>query len=264
MADLEPVLADLIAEGADLERMVAELPDDGWALPTPAPGWTIAHQIAHLAWTDDKAILAATDEAAFILEVKEAWTDPQGYLEAGAAAGTQTSPSALLARWQASRTELAATLRAIPVGEKRPWFGPPMGAVSMASGRLMETWAHGQDVADTLGVERPATARLWSVANIGIRARDFAFGVNDRTAPAEPFRIELTAPDGSAWVWGPADAAQRVTGTALDFCLRATQRRHRDDLGLVATGTQADEWLDIAQAFAGAPGRGREPGGVSA
>jgi uncharacterized protein (TIGR03084 family) len=105
---------------------------------------------------------------------------------------------------------------------------------------------------------------LWSVANIGIRARDFAFGVNDRTAPAEPFRIELTAPDGSAWVWGPENAAQRVSGTALDFCLRATQRRHRADLGLVATGAHADEWLDIAQAFAGPPGRGREPGGVSA
>ena len=63
---------------------------------------------------------------------------------------------------------------------------------------------------------------------------------------------------------GPEDAAQRVTGTALEFCLRATQRRHRDDLGLVAAGAQANEWLDIVQAFAGPPGAGREPGGVPA
>ena len=41
--------------------------------------------------------------------------------------------------------------------------------------------------------------------------------------------------------------------------LRVTQRLHRDDLDLVATGPVADRWLDLAQAFAGPPGGGREP-----
>jgi hypothetical protein len=40
-----------------------------------------------------------------------------------------------------------------------------------------------------------------------------------------------------------------------------TQRRHRDDLDLVAVGPDADRWLDVAQAFAGPPGEGREPSG---
>jgi hypothetical protein len=48
-----------------------------------------------------------------------------------------------------------------------------------------------------------------------------------------------------------------VTGPALDLCLLATQRRNRADLALVATGPDADAWLDIAQAFAGLPGPGR-------
>ena len=127
----------------------------------------------------------------------------------------------------------------------------------MATARLMETWAHGQDVADALGVDRPATARLRNVAHIGVRTRDFAYAIRGLTPPAEPFRVELTAPDGSAWTWGPDDAAQRVNGPALDFCLLVTQRRHRDELALRATGPDADTWLEIAQAFAGAPGPGR-------
>src|SRR5690606_30217002 len=48
MSDLHTVLDDLRAEGDDLDALVATLPDENWALPTPAEGWTIAHQIGHL------------------------------------------------------------------------------------------------------------------------------------------------------------------------------------------------------------------------
>ncbi len=84
--------------------------------------------------------------------------------------------------------------------------------------------------------------------------------MHGRPLPAEPFRVELTAPDGAIWSWGPEDAAQRVAGPALDFCLLVTQRRHREDLPLQTTGPDAAEWLTIAQAFAGPPGTGREIG----
>ena len=130
----------------------------------------------------------------------------------------------------------------------------------MATARLMETWAHGQDVADALGVRRVPTARLRHVAHIGVRARDYAFRAAGRTPPAEPFRVELTGPDGHEWTWGPDEASDRVTGAALDFCLLVTQRRHRADVDVTATGAGADAWLDIAQAFAGPPGAGRAPG----
>ncbi len=131
----------------------------------------------------------------------------------------------------------------------------------MATARLMETWAHGQDVADALGVVRTPTARLRHVAWIGHRARDYAFLVRGIPAPAEPFRVELRAPDGSLWTYGPEDAAQRVTGPALDFCLLVTQRLHRDDTDLTADGEDAERWLTIAQAFAGPAGGGRDAKG---
>ncbi len=134
-----------------------------------------------------------------------------------------------------------------------------MKPASMATARLMETWAHGQDVADALGVTREPTARLRHIAHLGLRTLGFAFTVHGLPAPERPVRLELTAPDGGAWAFGPADAQDVVTGPALDFCLLVTQRRHRDDLALTATGPVATAWLPIAQAFAGAPGNGRDP-----
>ena len=134
----------------------------------------------------------------------------------------------------------------------------------MATARLMETWAHGLDVADALGVTRKAAPRLRHVAHVAVRALHYAFAVHGRAQPTVPVRVELSGPDGQTWTWGPADAANRVTGPALDFCLRMTQRRHRDDLTLVATGEVADCWLDIGQAFAGPPGAGRAPSGARA
>jgi uncharacterized protein (TIGR03084 family) len=258
VADVKPVLADLQAESDDLDAIVAELPDEAWAAPTPSPGWTIAHQIAHLAWTDQAAVLAINDPAEFTAELQRALASIDTYVDAAATEAAKQPPADLLAQWRDGRAELAEALLACSPDTKIAWFGPPMSATSMATARLMETWAHGQDVADGLGVTRLPTPRLRHVAHIGVRTRDFAYLVRDRRPPAEPFRVELTAPDGSIWIWGEG-STQSVTGSALDFCLLVTQRRHRADLGLVANGRDAEEWLDIAQAFAGPPGPGREP-----
>lgn len=255
--DVTAVLADLTAETDELDRAVAGLAPDGWVTPTPAIGWTVAHQVSHLAWTDRMALLAATDTDGFTRLVADAAAsgDLLGHVEAGAAEGAAEPPDALLARWRAGRVELAAALAAAT--GRLPWFGPPMSATSMATARLMETWAHGQDVVDALAITRAPTARLRHVAHLGVRTRDFAYLVNGRTPPAEEFRVELTGPSGEVWTWGPDDAAQRVSGPALDFCLLATQRRNRADLALKADGPDADAWLDIVQAFAGPPGPGR-------
>lgn len=257
MSTAEPMVADLRAESDDLDSIVADLPAERWAAATPAAGWTIAHQIAHLLWTDRVALVAVTDEAGFAEVLEQAAKDPMGFVDAGADELAALPPDRLLADWRQTRIRLHAELLAVADGRKLPWFGPPMSAASMATARLMETWAHGLDVADTLGVKRPATARLRSIAHIGVRTRDFAFSINGRTPPTEPFRVELRAPDGSVWQWGPSDAAQRVTGSAEDFCMLVTQRRPRADLDVQAVGADAETWLGIAQAFAGPPGPGR-------
>ncbi|MEU6759539.1 TIGR03084 family metal-binding protein [Streptomyces sp. NPDC046685] len=254
------VFEDLRQEGEELDALVGELEPGDWARSTPSPGWTVAHQIAHLHWTDRASLLALTDATGFGALVEEAVKAPDSFVDEGAREGAALPPADLLARWRTGRAALGEALAAASPGARFPWYGPPMKAASMAGARLMETWAHGQDVADALGVRRTPTARLRHVARIGVRARDYAHAVHGLPAPAEEFRVELTSPDGSQlWTYGPPGAAQRVTGPALDFCLLATRRAHRADLALVATGRDADRWLDIAQAFAGPAGAGRAP-----
>ncbi len=251
------LVRDLGAESASLDDLVTPLAADEWATPTPAEGWTIAHQIAHLAWTDRLVLLSATDEDAFAAEASQAAADPSGYVANGAQEWAGEEPIKLLSRWRDGYIELAEAIAHLPGGAHLSWFGPAMSAASMVTARIMETWAHGEDVADALGVTRAPTQRLRHVAHIAVSARGYAFGVNRLAPPEQPIRVELTAPDGSLWTWGPEDATERVTGPALDFCLLATQRRHRDDLAVEAQGEHASTWLDLAQAFAGPPGPGR-------
>jgi uncharacterized protein (TIGR03084 family) len=257
MVDLKELLADLADESAQLDALVSPLPSADWAQATPAPGWNIGHQIAHLTWTDHVALLAATDPDAFVATVTAA-PDVTRLVDAGAEEFL-APPAELLSRWRAGRTALSDALAATPAGAKLPWYGTRMSATSMATARIMETWAHGEDVADTLDAIRPASDRLRHIGHLGFRTLGHGFAAHGRAVPTAPVRVELAGPAGDIWSWGPADAANRLTGPARDFCLLVTQRRHHADLALVPTGPVAAEWLDVAQAFAGPPGTGREP-----
>ncbi|ANH37540.1 hypothetical protein I601_1098 [Nocardioides dokdonensis FR1436] len=269
MSDLlEALLGDLRAEGDQLWSAVAGLDAEAWATPTPAPGWSVATQVAHLAWTDEVAALAARSgtpegKAAWDDVVLAAIGDPEGFVDTSAHEAARLTPQALLARWGTAREALTTALREVPAGEKMPWFGPPMSPTSMGTARFMETWAHALDVYDALVplglATRPEPSdRIRHVAHLGVRTRDFSYSVHAEQPPAEQFRVQLVSPSGETWAWGPEEATQTVTGSAYDFCLLVTQRVHRDDTDLVATGADAEHWLTIAQAFAGPAGPGRE------
>jgi uncharacterized protein (TIGR03084 family) len=259
MSRLDQVLADHRAESDQLEALLAPLPPEAWRTATPAPGWDVAHQVAHLAWTDERAVQAMTDGPAWEATVRAALADPDGFVDRAAAAGAALSPERLLDRWRAARDALVSSLRRVPEGVRIPWFGPPMSATSMATARFMETWAHGRDVAAALGVELPADDRVRHVVHLGVRTRDFAYRNRGLPAPDSEVRVRLTLPGGEQLTYGDGHAAQSVSGSAYDFALLVTRRVHRADVDLVATGADAEEWLDLAQAFAGPPGPGRAP-----
>jgi uncharacterized protein (TIGR03084 family) len=254
---LPALLADLADESASLDRLVADLSPAGWATPTPAPGWTVAHQIAHLAWTDEQALLAVRSPDEFGSAVRKIAAQSEDPTEAGAQAGAQLPAAELLARWRRGRADLLHEVEQLPEGERIPWYGPPMSASSLLTARLMETWAHGLDVADALGVPRRPTARVRHVVHLGIRTRDYSFAVHGLAPPRGEFRVELLGPSGESWTWGPEDANDRLSGDAVEFALLVTQRINLRDTSLQAEGEDVRRWLEIAQAFAGPPGQGR-------
>lgn len=257
--DLQALAADLGAETDALLLVLVPLDDAGWSTPTPAPGWRVQEQIAHLAYFDEQAALAATDADAFTREFEEALADPEGITGRIAARSRAMSGPEVLAWFRTARAEMVTTFLALDPSARVPWYGPPMSVASSLTARVMETWAHGQDVYDALGVEHPVTGAVRQVCHLGIRTFGFAYVNRGLDAPDVPVRVELAAPDGEIWTWGPEDATDRVTGPALDFALVVTRRTRVGDTALVTEGPVAAEWMQIAQAFAGPPGEDPAP-----
>ncbi|MFQ5555365.1 MAG: TIGR03084 family metal-binding protein [Acidimicrobiia bacterium] len=257
---MQAMCGDLAAEHLELAMVVEGLPEDAWDRQTPAAGWTVRDQIAHLAFFDEKALEAHVDPVSFVTEV--AALAEEGDLEsyvavAGRRARAMSGPD-VLAWWAGANAGLRAAFENLDPTTRIAWYGPPMAARSKITARIMETWAHGLDVREALGRIDVPTGRLRHVCHIGVRARAYSFGVRGLDVPeVEPF-VTLAHED-ETWTWGDPSSPEMVRGSALSFALVATQRRHRSDSDLEATGPGAAAWLDIAQAFAGPAGPGRPP-----
>ena len=251
--DYPGLLADLRSESDCLISCLGALSEEGWSLLTPAAGWSIQDQISHLAFFDDTARLAMTDPEQFRVEADELMAGGMDFPDRIAAEYRSTAPEAILTWFIKARNELLAAFEGDDARRRLPWFGPDMSVASSATARLMETWAHGQDVYDTLGLPHPASPGLRSIAHLGVATFAFAHRLNGVDVPEEPVYVALRSPEGEVWTWGPADADNQITGPAEDFVLTVTQRRHWTETVLVVEGPVAQRWLDIAQVFAGAP-----------
>ena len=259
--DIGALADDLALETASLVALLDALTEADWARPSPAPGWSVSDQVSHLAYFDDMSVLAAVDRAEFERRRDEGPPDADRITERVAKEFRGMEPAALHAWFVRARADLDRVYRALDPSARLPWYGPDMSAAAALTARIMETWAHGTDIADAVGRPWPVTVALRQVAHLCVRALPNSFRAQGRPDPGVAVRVELLGPDGDLWVWGPEDAEERVAGPARDLCLVATQRRHRDDTALVAAGPVASEWLTIAQAFAGPPGAGRAPMG---
>ncbi|MGW0392224.1 TIGR03084 family metal-binding protein [Streptomyces sp. NPDC003042] len=264
MTALNDVLKDLSADIDEVAALVGGLDEAAWRTPTPAPGWSVADQIAHLTFIFTLAKTAAADPETFKAVAASAAGDFNGAVNAALAQFNSLPPAQLLARFRAEGEASVGALAAVPEGQVVPWLVNPLPPAVLASAGIMELFAHGQDIADALGIRREPTDRLYNLAFFAFLTRDFGYLSRGLTPPAEPFRFELTSPSGEPWNIGPEDATQKVSGPAHDFALLVTRRRHRADLALTATGEEAGRWLDIAQAYRGPAGEGRRPGQFTA
>lgn len=259
--DVASALHLLEEESAQLDELVASITPEEWKTPTPAEGWTVGDQIGHLLWTDTVSVQTIRKDPAFDELLRGLMSGKGGDVTGDTARERAALPvQQLLAEWREGRAALAEALTSVDEGAQIAWFGPPMRPVTMATARIMETWAHSLDVFDALGREKPGTSALAAVCRIGVRTQGFAYKSRGLEVPSEEVRVELSMPDGSLLEFGPEDAAQRITGTAWAFAAVVTQRRNIADVDLTAEGEIAEQWMSIAQAFAGAPTQGPKPG----
>jgi uncharacterized protein (TIGR03084 family) len=254
---LREIIDDLEGEQAALDSVLQRLPDEAWERSTHAPGWAVRDQVGHLAQFDNAARTVIEENRDVLMESARAGeTAERGYL----ARSRAMTAREVYESWREASSGLIRAARGLEPGRRLPWAGRDLGAASFLTARLMECWSHGLDVVDVVDVERPDTDRLRHVVQLGLRTRPFSYANRGMTMPEAEIRLELTAPSGAAWTFGPKGAADRISGTASDFCQVVTQRRHLADTELIVEGPFAREWMEIAQAFAGPPGQGRQLG----
>ena len=257
---MKEICTDLAKEYEELDTIVAALDESGWNVMTPAEGWTVKDQIRHLAYYDERAKLAVTEPEAFEQHLADITRDPEGHRETLEKVGKELAVAELLNWWRQERRTLLNALIPLDRKARLKWYGPPLSALSFATARIMETWAHGQDVADAFGIERVPTDRLRHIAHLGVATFGWSYTNRRMKVPESPVRVEIISPSGELWTWGPEKAKDVVRGSAEDFCLVVVQRRNLADTGLVIKGATARQWMSIAQTYAGQPGAGRKPG----
>jgi uncharacterized protein (TIGR03084 family) len=258
------LLDELAAEHAALDAVVADITPSAWDAPTPSPGWRVRDQIGHLAYFDQMAFLSANDPDAFEAGRDAGLADLAAFEAEATSIGRGWTGTELLDIWRRSRAAMLEVLADVPAASRLAWYGPPMSLRSFVTARLMETWAHGQDVVDALGAAaaRPPTDRLRHICHLGFSTYRWSFTVRGEEPPSSPVRVDLVLPSGAAWSAGDESAADAVRGSAEDFCLVVTQRRHVSATALDVHGPIATEWMAKAQCFAGGPTLAVPPAGA--
>ena len=157
VVDYPGLLADLAAEEADLDAAVAGIGDAGWA--TRDAGRGLGRARLDRAPRGERG--AGRDRARPTPRPSTGGSRACSPTLPGTEAamlreGRARSGPEVLAWWRAERERVLDGLRARDPADRIPWITGRMSAVSFATARLMETWAHGQDVVDALGVDAPA------------------------------------------------------------------------------------------------------------
>lgn len=254
---MRDVIGDLEAEQTELDRVLTSLEESDWDRPTPAVPWTIRDTISHLAFFDERQTQAIDDPAGFAEEVNQRLSgDYDEYMGIGIGRGRALEPGEVLAWWRGARAKELAAFATVTPDARLAWYGPPMKAGNAAAARLMETWAHGQDIVDALGLTRAPTDRLFRIADLGVKTFSWSFANRGLPAPDRRVRVALRGVGGRSEVWND-EANDSVTGPVEEFCLVVTQRINYRDTHLVIEGEVAQQWMEVAQIFAGPPGPGR-------
>jgi uncharacterized protein (TIGR03084 family) len=257
MTLLDDLCADLRAEGDELANVLAGLDEAGWDTMTASEPWLVKDQISHLAWNDDATVRALTMPDEFLATKPDGPAAIQAMVDQVIVDYHHLTGIEMLTWFREARGSLIDAFVGRDPKERMPWYGPEMSLASKLTARFMETWAHGFDVLDALGMDKPQTDRARHVVFLGLQALPNAYSAQGLELPARPVRLEVTSPSGDVWRMGPIDAAEVVRGSAFDLALVVTQRLNVADADLQTQGAIATEWLQIAQAFAGPPGAGR-------
>ena len=251
---------DFRQETRALHQLVASLPPATLEEPTQFKAWTIVDVVRHLHFWNRMAHyqLSAPAQLADHLKQMQVRGIPMRAYEAEQMG--HLAPAALVAGWAAFAEQAADIFATADPKARLKWAGPDMSARSSIMARLMETWAHGQEVYDHAGVVRVNEDRIGNIVTLGANTFGWTYATRRETPPGPMPHLVLTAPSGAVWTHGELSERERIEGLAEEFCQVVTQTRNVADTSLKVTGEVATDWMSKAQCFAGAPNPPPAPG----
>jgi uncharacterized protein (TIGR03084 family) len=249
-------------ESEALHGLIATCDAHDFARPTAFKDWTTDRILHHLHCWNIAACLSLADGTRF-----RAWYETTlpprsaGRLDVfeRVQCGGLTGP-ALACAWRDGFRQTATAFAAVDPKARVEWAALTMSARSSITARMMETWAHGQAIYDLAGRHRVDTDRIHGIAVLGVNTFGWTFKNRGQPTPGPQPYVALVGPSGAAWTFGDPTAADRVTGSATEFCQVVAQTRNIADTSLVVTGPVAQAWMAIAQCFAGPPEDPPKPG----
>ena len=252
---------DFLEECETLAKALETLDDADWSRPTQFKDWTFNDVLVHLHFWNTAADRAAVkpDDSA------DMWADIAKGLNAGSLRAFENARVSergvdLFALWQTTYRDMADRWARFDPKMRVKWVGPDMSVRSSMTARQMETWAHGQEVFDTLGLARAEGDRIRNVVILGVNTFGWTFKVNGQDAPGAMPALALTAPSGALWEFGEDDGTNTISGSAVEFAQVVTQTRNVADTSLEVRGPVATAWMTLAQCFAGPPETPPAPG----
>lgn len=253
---MQQLCKDFLDESEALFRLLDGRDENVYDRKTLFKDWTINEVICHLhAWNRaaDMSLSAPEEFAQYREQVIAhiAGGRPLREFDTAVAAGLRGQK--LLDTWRGFCVAMSERFATVDPKLRLQWVGPGMSARSSITARLMETWAHAQEVYDVLGVTRVDTDRIRNIVQLGVNTFGWTFSNRGLEVPPDPPYLRLTAPSGEIWEWNEPSDANRIEGQANEFCQVVTQVRNIADTGLKVTGDTATRWMAIAQCFAGGP-----------
>ncbi|TDE36741.1 TIGR03084 family metal-binding protein [Antarcticimicrobium sediminis] len=252
---------DFLDESEALAALLADLPDADWGRATQFKGWTVNDVIVHLYFWNRAADLSLSDPDEFDARIGKALPDmmKRGMRTFENAAVPQRG-TALFTAWQTQYRDMATRWAQVDPKTRVKWAGPDMSARSSITARQMETWAHGQELFDLLGVARPVAERIRNIVVLGVNTFGWSHKAQGLQVPEQMPRLRLTAPSGVIWDYGDPTSSDLIEGAAVEFAQVVTQTRNIADTALRVSGPVARRWMETAQCFAGGQETPPKPG----
>lgn len=254
---------DFQTESDALHALIAPLDDADFERETQFKRWTINDVLQHLHFFNYAADLSLTDEAALLALL----ADLRAAMERGETLVAYTDRQlkglrgkALREAWHDYYTTMLDNFHAADPKRRVKWAGPDMSVLSSITARLMETWAHGQEVYDFLGVVRRDKDHIRNIVVIGNNTFGWTFSNRGEAVPEHRPHLRLTAPSGEIWLYNEPSDENLIEGSATEFCQVVAQTRNIADTTLRVVGETATRWMAIAQCFAGVPQDPPPPG----